>query len=314
VRSFEDKVFAIYNKYDNLLSMQADRMANDASTNSKNSVEVAKFNELNKQKMQFSTEMERELNENFNFEEISSNPDLVKRFKQLYDLVKKNSSSESEKEKTVSSKSFNSLTDKRPPLPNSIPKLTVNQDKVKSESISNPSGIREIYSIVNSFSRTLSFNNQNFEDFKQASSSGADSNETTLGRDENIYRIPLSLSDKINTIVTPLLRTEENGNDEAGSTLTSDKKPNKFASFINEQERVNEFELSSKLKVNKVNKLDSVGNESTSSNSIDIDNNSLNYNYDQKYKYDQSKNSIVRLIFKLFNFVAEFTFKTLVII
>jgi hypothetical protein len=301
VRSFEDKVFAIYNKYDNLLSMQADRMANDAS---KSSQEAAKYSELSKQKIQFSTEMERELNENFNFEEISSNPDLVKRFKQLYDLVKKNSnSSESGSEKaqdqTVSSKSSNSLTDKRPPLPATIPKLTVNQEKVKSESVTNPTGIREIFSIVNSFSRTLSFNNQNFEDYKKSSHrSGSDLNERTLTRDENIYHIPPSLSDKINTIVTPLLKT---GESDAESTLTSDKKPRHFANFVNEQEKLKEFEINPKLKVSKVNKLDSVGNESTSSNSIDIDHNSLNYNYDQKYKYDQSKNPAVRMIIFLYS-------------
>lgn len=87
VKSIEDKLFAIYTKYDNLLMQQENE-------------EKAEL--LNNQRAEFSEEMANQLKENINFdhENLDSNG---KRLKELYEMAKENS------EKKVIN---------RPPLPN----------------------------------------------------------------------------------------------------------------------------------------------------------------------------------------------------
>ena len=219
VKSFEDKVFAIYHKFDNLLTIQATKMADDKYG------EIAeKYNELNKQKVQFSTEIERELDGNFNFEEISSNPDLVKRFKELYDLVKNNINSTSESEAVRK----NSLTiNKRPPLPSnyfkpnnrgkseSLKEAAYTNTGINSQSsLKSNADIREVYAIVNSFGKNLSFNKNAKNSYKNRNNNDELSDDTLTKESPNqsIYKIPPSLSKKIKKMVTPLLnhsKTEE---------------------------------------------------------------------------------------------------------
>jgi hypothetical protein len=236
VKSFEDKVFAIYSKYDNLIDQQThklDSRTESISLNTKKHLNT-QLTELNEQKAQFSDEIARELSENVNFEEISSNPDLVKRLKELYSLVKKNGSSNTEnkiKDKDDSSKKVESNHDS---LKLNQPRNTsLNTGSLKT----NQADIREVFSIVNSMNskkQTKGENSTSLDEqddlaeltiprIKSRRNSRASQDNQIIyngfsGVSKNAtlnltkFRLPLTLSDKINTLMENKLNMQKSKN------------------------------------------------------------------------------------------------------
>jgi hypothetical protein len=237
VKSFEDKVFAIYSKYDNLIDQQTHKLDNkteSVSINTKNHLNT-QLSELNEQKAQFSDEIARELSENVNFEEISSNPELVKRLKELYSLVKKNGSSSSENKIKVDdelkSKKGESNHDS----------LKLNQPRKSSPNTgslkTNQADIREVFSIVNSMNskQTKGDNSANLDEKDDLAEltiprmtksrrnsrvsqdnqiiyngfSGVSKNATL---NTNKFKLPFTLSDKINTLMENKLNIQKSKN------------------------------------------------------------------------------------------------------
>lgn len=223
VKSFEDKVFAIYSKFDHLLMLQENKLEGKESDDQKK--------ELNEQKAQFSEEIAKELQENINFDEISSNPELIQRLKELYDIVKKNTNQEVKQNEIVVNK---------PPLPSQessqkSPKQNPAEIGIRrnSMSIKSNADIREVYSIVNSMSKT-------------------NSAELTIipGRLTKTYKIPANLTDKINTLMVTLPNPNTNNNN-----INNDAKNKLAKSFddaFDQTDEQNNFKANSKLKFNYV--------------------------------------------------------------
>jgi hypothetical protein len=256
IQSFEDRVFAIYNKFDILLSQQENILDNKTDLNSSKSKEAnEKLIELNEQKVQFSQEMARELSENVNFDEITSNPELVKRLKSLYTLVKTNgNANENDDDK------FKQL--KKPPLPefskNSISKksdtgdnnnnilLKPRKSSVVFASIKSNADIREVYSMINTMGSKN--DNENFESTVKSNKNNSLYSTKTLNN--KIYKLPDNLSDKLNDLMVPLQINEENKNeDEDSNELTI--KPGAEVTESFEEPNFN-LDQVSKLKINYV--------------------------------------------------------------
>lgn len=100
ISSFEQKFFAIYNKFDQLLNQQENNLERSSTS--------IRIKELNAQKAQFIDETAKELNENVNFDEISSDPELIQRLKDIYDLIK-TSNNEDKKEENNNNNNSNKL-------------------------------------------------------------------------------------------------------------------------------------------------------------------------------------------------------------
>ncbi len=202
IQSFEDRVFAIYNKFDVLLSQQQENIASTASVDQKK-FPNARLSELNEQKAQFSEEMARELSENVNFDEISSNPELVKRLKELYKLVKTNgkrSDLKDANEMNVKNKfsliqdSANSLqqSDKAEPVNYRPRKMSVSFGSIKSNA-----DIREVYTIVNN-------SPLNSEEAKHKRPNSIFDSSSKSGQ-AKVYKLPENLSNKINGLINVTL-------------------------------------------------------------------------------------------------------------
>ena len=261
IQSFEDRVFAIYNKFDILLSQQEtilDSKANPDLSFSKSKEANERLIELNEQKVQFSQEMARELSENVNFDEITSNPELVKRLKSLYKLVKTNGTAnenENDNDKV--------LKNKKPPLPefskNSISKKTDNcennnanllkprRSSVTFASIKSNADIREVYSMINSMG-SKNENENNLENTVKSNKNNSLYSTKTLTN--KIYKLPDNLSDKINDLMVPLQISEENKNDEEDSNELTIKPGAEVTESFEEPDF--NLEQVSKLKINYV--------------------------------------------------------------
>lgn len=79
IHSFEEKFFAIYNKFDQLLNQQESNLEKSSAS--------FKMRELNEQKTQFIDETAKELNENVDLNTISSDPELLLKLKNIYDVI-----------------------------------------------------------------------------------------------------------------------------------------------------------------------------------------------------------------------------------
>ena len=181
VKSFEDRVFAIYTKFDNLLMQQQEN---------KDKIEL-----LNNQKAQFSEEMAKELKDNIDFDEDEKNSDY-KRLKDLYDLVKKNSS-----ENKTNENNEPKVVDK-PPLPDKEINLT------RVNSIKSNADIREVFTIVNSIGNKNSIKSNNTAELTIVPSN----------RLSRTIKIPINISDKINTLMVSLpnaVQQQESNDDES---------------------------------------------------------------------------------------------------
>lgn len=164
-------------------------------------------------KAQFSTELERELIGSSNFEEMSSNPELVKRLKYIHDMIRQNIITTDEEPEIPSpqSSSLNSQISlaKKPPINNQ-----------NASHKSNKSNIREVYAQVNSL-KTI----KNEKDKDEWSSVTLNFQKTiTQDPELKVHKIPTSLSEKINTIITPFM----NASITIESDEVDDKKKMKF--------------------------------------------------------------------------------------
>ena len=272
VKSFEDRVFAIYSKYDNLIDQQVtkiDRQQSE-SASQQNNQNVA---ELNMQKAEFSNEIARELRENVNFEEISSNPELVKRLKELYSLVEKNGANIDNKMENSSSKpalgnvrnadEVNSLA---PPVP---------QPRKNSQSIGSlrsAADIREVYSIVNSFNvnqknNSMQSTGNNLAELTIPAGEGdlvlkgydgfngivrAHNNQNSKAT----YKLPTTLSDKINTLMAfARLPDEKEDSDENSEQNNSSGDQSNENNHNNKYETLQNFKSINSSNLNENSKL-----------------------------------------------------------
>lgn len=87
--SFEEKFFAIYNKFDQLLNQQESSLDKSSSSS---------FQRLNEQKAQFIDETAKELNENVDLDTISSDPEMIQKFKNIYELIQSQKANKNELE------------------------------------------------------------------------------------------------------------------------------------------------------------------------------------------------------------------------
>ena len=277
VKSFEDRVFAIYSKYDNLIDQQVtkiDRQQSE-SASQQNNQNVA---ELNMQKAEFSNEIARELRENVNFEEISSNPELVKRLKELYSLVEKNGANLDNKTENSSPK-LPLVNVRNADEVNSL--APVPQPRKNSQSIGSlrsAADIREVYSIVNSFNVNQKNNSMH--------STGNNLAELTIpagegdlvlkgydgfngilkaynNQNSKAYKLPATLSDKINTLMAfARLPDEKEDSDEnseqnnSSGDQSNENNHNKYETLQNFKSHSSSqgqpFNENSKLKFNYV--------------------------------------------------------------
>jgi hypothetical protein len=233
VRSVAEKVEAIYNKYNDLINKQENILID-----SKKSLEQ-QTKELNEQKAHFSEEMADELEKNINFDEVSSDPDLVKRLKEVYVQVKQNLSKTEEKP----SIDTHSPVHTKPESPDPSMKLTSESNTLtipgdttlkRTNSIRSNADIREVFSIVNGLSRHSSMNNttSNKIDLEMTFPPVNHNRAKVILTNKNIYQIPNTLTDKINTLITTFqsnskekIEYAENGNsndqdEEKKNTLT----------------------------------------------------------------------------------------------
>jgi hypothetical protein len=188
--------------------------------------------------------VERELEENFSPEEISSNPELVKRFKELYDIVKRNAHQNlsDKNQKNMVQKDAQAAVEHRPPVANLNPNAKINNKKNKTNindsnknedlestlksnnSLRSNVDIREVYSMVKTLTGKSNNDEKSDDDYEKIhededrdDDEDLDEKAHTLKKnDYSKFRLPSSLCDKINTLVTPYLKntaeSESNSN------------------------------------------------------------------------------------------------------
>ncbi len=213
VKSVAEKVEAIYNKYNELIHRQENIMLDSK----KSFQEQAK--ELNEQKSHFSEEMAQELENNINFDAVSSDPELIKRLKQVYAQVKENLTKQDEESEELDEPKRKEL---EPVLEVNSLNSTISTVKFPSEnntlikrnnSIRSNVDIREVFSIVNNggvMSKHSSINTKNDLEMTFPPSTNYNKSKVILTASKNIYQIPSNLSDKINIIVTTFQNNSEN--------------------------------------------------------------------------------------------------------
>ena len=187
VQSVADKVDAIYKKYNELITKQENRMERGS--------EMAK--ELSEQKAHFSEELAQELK--VNFDELTSNPELAQKLRNVYQLVKENTSSQIEPPKvkprqSESLRAESAVAEREPRVARSE---SLRADTNWRNSIRSNADIREIFSIVSGVSRNESFVDPAELTFPPTSRPAQNT------QNSRPYKIPTALSEKINTLILP---------------------------------------------------------------------------------------------------------------
>ena len=194
VKAVAEKVDLIYKKYNNLITQQENIIANST----KESIEQQTKN-LNEQKNHFSEEMASVIN----FEDVSSNPELIKQLKQVYALLKQNGGQNTNQDRTkiTANKANNNETLN---LLNEI-----DSGKKKFDSIRSNADIREVFTIVNGLSKHNSIGSSERDaqlTFPPIANRGKAA-LNSLSQSSKAYKLPAILSDhidKINTKIVPL--------------------------------------------------------------------------------------------------------------
>jgi hypothetical protein len=209
--------------------------------------------------------MANELEKNINFEEISSNPELVKQLKQVHALLKLNGSSNGNLNNEKNNKNVNnrvsnfSLNDTLKLLDDSDSSLVTN--KRKFDSIKSNADIREVFTLVNGLSKNNSISSTKHDaelTFPPIVNKARIVN--AFNRHAKVYKLPPNLSDKLNTLIVPLSRMashfdDQNDEDEKNETRNIDFNKSSQVVPVSYQKKTNNLNENSKVKINYVKNL-----------------------------------------------------------
>ena len=219
VKAVAEKVDLIYKKYNNLITQQESIIANST----KESIEKQTKN-LNEQKNHFSEEMASVIN----FEDVSSNPELIKQLKQVYALLKQNSVKNTNQDRTET-------TDTKIDKASNNETLNILNEvdlgKKKFDSIRSNADIREVFTIVNGLSKHNSIGSSNRDaemTFPPIANRGKAA-LNSLTQSSKAYKLPAILSDhidKINTKIVPLSKLVSYFENQTNEELKSEEDAN----------------------------------------------------------------------------------------
>ena len=223
VQSVADKVDAIYKKYNDLITQQERRL------NKSGPDDLAK--EFSAQKANLSEELAGELN--INFDELTSNPELIKRLRNMYVYVKESSSALPEikstppkvkpREKISGNESLKmaSPSDKDSHTGPSE-SFRTDWETSRRNSVRSQADIREIFSKVGGVSRSNSVTERDPAEMTFPPPAGRFSTQNSSN--SRTIKIPAALTEKINTLMFPFQSNENPVNESKLNSFNDDTK------------------------------------------------------------------------------------------
>lgn len=191
IQQIKDKFFAIYERFDNLIKVQ--------ERNTHREPDETQLDQINGQKADFLNEIEKELDENIKFSQISSDPEMIKQLKEIHDRIQK-------------SKQPVDDEDTEPRQVSSLSKRTNSrQGSERAEnSIKSGADIREIYELIESFGQRNSVkHNDNNNDIDRYTPEMTIYPTRRNSQSKKSYKIPVSLSNKINTLLVSTFQQDQ---------------------------------------------------------------------------------------------------------